>query len=352
VSEALTGRDGALVELALDVTRQLVTPRCLEILCRGALRLFGSAWAFAYLASDDGHDLACRAAAGEEGIEVFREALELLDEGLVRHLVPENPVRIEGITALIGGHEVEPEGPELPATGEALLVPTYSSAGRVGLLMLVQAVGLRFPPGVEGRAARLAQELVPAMDNLRTVGSLRDLVIRDDTADCFNRRYLDQILEDETERSRRFGGRFALIFLDMDNLKEVNTHHGHAAGSRVLYEASVRVSRSVRSIDRIFRYGGDEFVVLLPSTGLEGAREVAERIRRDLASLPYELPSGARVQLSASSGVAAWPEHGPSGRRVIEQADAAMRSVKSVGKNAVAVAPLGERSEETERDDA
>ncbi|HNX19694.1 MAG TPA: GGDEF domain-containing protein, partial [Acidobacteriota bacterium] len=182
-------------------------------------------------------------------------------------------------------------------------------------------------------------EAAPALDNLRTVASLRELVIRDDTADCYNRRYLDHTLEDEVERARRFGGRLAVIFLDMDNLKEVNTAHGHAAGSRVLYEASVRIGASIRSIDKLFRYGGDEFVIILPGTGLDGAREVAERVRRELADFPFTLPSGVQAAVSASSGIAAWPEHGPAGRAVVAAADNAMRAVKFRGKNSVGMAP-------------
>jgi diguanylate cyclase (GGDEF)-like protein len=144
------------------------------------------------------------------------------------------------------------------------------------------------------------------------------------------------------ERARRFGGCFAVIFIDMDNLKDVNTRHGHAAGSRVLYEASVRMTRSVRSIDRLFRYGGDEFVVLLPGTGTQGGSEVAERIRRELAKSPFLVASGAHVNLTASFGVASWPGHGETGRQIVETADTAMREVKEGGKDGIAVAGGGE----------
>lgn len=343
--------DSSILEAALRTTRHLVAERCLEALCKESLALLAGHWSLAFLATDDGHDLAFRASAGKTGLSALESAFEVLDAGLVRHFAPNGPESLSSAIDLLsreGGEEAD-----LPEMGPALLVPLFSSAGRVGLLLVVHRPGGRYAQKEALRAARLAQEIVPALDNLRTVRSLRELVIRDDTADCFNRRYLDQILEDETERSRRFGGKYSLIFLDMDNLKEVNTHHGHSAGSRVLYEASVRISRTVRSIDRLFRYGGDEFVILLPGTSLEGAREVAERIRVDLSKTPFELPSGARVALSASTGVSAWPEHGPSGRKVVECADEAMRQVKARGKNAVAVAPL-ERDEEgtTRKDDS
>jgi len=255
----------------------------------------------------------------------------------VRHLAPGGPALIDDAEVLLPTGEQE----GLPSLGAALVVPLASAAGAVGLLVTIAARGELLAAEALRLAAELARELGPALDNLRSVESLRDLAIRDDTADCFNRRYLDQSLDDEVERCRRFGGGFALIFLDMDNLKDVNTTHGHAAGSRVLYEASVRMARSIRSIDRLYRYGGDEFVIILPGTSLEGAQEVADRIRRELSRSAYQVTESGSVRLSASAGVAAWPEHGPSARSVIEAGDGAMRLVKDAGKNGVGVARRG-----------
>ncbi len=326
----------AIVRLALAVTRQLVEESCLAVLSEGAGALLGGRWTLAYLVSEDGNDLRRVAGSGPRGLQALARRLDLLDEGLIRVLAPAGPAILDGASALLeAGTKTDGEVPDL---GAALLTPLHSGAGRAGLLLSLTARGEGFDTSALRRAAALADELIPALDNLRTVASLRELVIRDDTADCFNRRFLDQTLEDETERCRRFGSRFALIFLDMDNLKEINTRHGHAAGSRVLYEASVRISRSIRSIDRLFRYGGDEFVVLLPGTVLEGAAEVAERIRRELSTTPFEVAPGALVQLTASLGVAAWPDHGSGAREVVEAADQVMREIKAHGKDAVAVA--------------
>lgn len=327
---------GILEETILAATRRLEREPCLQALARGGLELLGGAVGLGYLPSASGDDLECVAGAGEGDPGIWRQALGVLDAGLIQHLTPGGPALVEDGEALL------PTGEEagLPELGQALLVPLPAISGSPGLLLLFTLRGDRFAPAACAKAAELAREAVPALENLRTVESLRELVIRDDTADCYNRRYLDKVLEDETERARRFGAPFAVIFLDMDNLKEVNTLHGHAAGSRVLYEASVRISRSVRSIDRLFRYGGDEFVIMLPGTHLEGAREVADRIRRELAGKPFELGSGARVILTASAGVASYPEHGPSGRSVLEAGDTAMRRVKEHGKNSVGMAPL------------
>lgn len=330
--------DSRILSIALEATRRLVPEACLGAVIEGLLGVAGGEWGLAFLVSDDGNDLRLVAAKGEEGALELGKAFDPLDAGLIRHLTPEGPLRLDQARPLLAGGQGS--GAWEDRLGAALLAPLYSSAGRVGLILLLAGAGRGFEPDAEVVCEGLSRAVAPALDNLRTVTSLRELVIRDDTADCFNRRYLDQTLEDEAERSRRFGGRFAAIFLDMDNLKEINTRHGHAAGSRVLYEASVRMSRSIRSIDRLFRYGGDEFVVLLPGTTLKGAREVAERIRQEVAGTPFEVAPGALVALTASAGVSAWPEHGRSGRRVVEAADAAMRGVKAAGKNDIAVAPL------------
>jgi diguanylate cyclase (GGDEF)-like protein len=330
----MTDLDPRLLEVALDVTRHLSRDECLERLAGGALELLGGDWGLAYVSSADGEDLVCAAVAGDQESAAVRETLGVLDAGLIRHLAP------EGSRLMKQGADLVPEDkePGLPAFGQALLIPLDCATGRFGLLLLLQPEGGEFPYGSREMADLLAKEVGPALENLRAVESLRELVIRDDTADCFNRRHLEQVLADEVERVRRFGGRFTIIFVDMDNLKDVNTRHGHAAGSRVLYEASVRITRSIRSIDRLFRYGGDEFVVLLPGTGLDGGQEVAERIRSELAQAPFEVASGAHVGLTASFGVAGCPGQGKTGRKIVEAADAAMREIKNRGKNGIAVA--------------
>ncbi len=320
--------------IALEVTRRFERTACFEALCEGALEVLGGRWALAYLSSDSGDDLDLIVGRGEEGMEALAKAIEVLDAGLVFHLAPEGASVLEEASALL------PAGVGIahPPVGSALLLPLSSSGGRVGCLLLFGGRGEPWAAETLARADRLGAECSAAMDNLRSIEALRELVIRDDTADCYNRRHLDASLEDEVERARRFGSMLSVIFLDLDNLKSVNTRFGHSSGSRVLHEASVRIGRTVRSIDRLFRYGGDEFVVLLPGTGLDGAREVAERIRREVADTPFHLSGDEKVELTISTGVSCWPFHGQSGRKVLEVADRVMREVKATGKNRVAVA--------------
>ncbi|MDH3283249.1 MAG: GGDEF domain-containing protein [Acidobacteriota bacterium] len=329
--------DSSLLPLVLDATRALELGECLARIARGALDLFPARFSLAYSITASGEDLECVAAAGDGGgeddepLRLVRLAFGLLDADLVRHLASDGSALLDAADVLVPTGEDE----ALPPLGAALLVPLESSTSRIGLLLLLLEPGREAPAAWRERATGLERELRPALDNVKEVEMLRQLVVRDDTTDCYNRRCLEENLDEEVERARRFGGRFAVIFLDMDNLKEVNTVHGHAAGSKVLRDASVRIGRTIRSIDRLYRYGGDEFVTILPGTDLDGAREVAERIRGELSNQPFEIPPGARVTLTASTGIAVWPDHSGTGRGVVKAADDAMRRVKASGKDGV-----------------
>ncbi|UCF68849.1 MAG: GGDEF domain-containing protein [Acidobacteriota bacterium] len=323
-----------VLRIALEATRSLERAECLQRIAEGALSVCGGEYALGYLLAADREELDCVASAGGDEVGSLRRLLEVFDADLAIGLTRAGPELVADANTLVPSDEVA----LLPDLGQALLAPLRSSAGQVGLLLLVTRYGQRFDSGARRVLAQLGDELVAALDNLRWIQGLRELVIRDDTADCYNRRHLDQSLREELERARRYGGHFAIIFLDLDNLKQVNTAHGHATGSRVLREASIRIARSIRGVDRLFRFGGDEFVVLLPGTDLSGGREVAERVGRELSKTPVFSVGGAPVRVTASTGIAAWPEHGNEPRTLIEAADAAMQRVKGSGKDGVEVA--------------
>ena len=126
----------------------------------------------------------------------------------------------------------------------------------------------------------------------------------------FNSRHLFSITEVELERSRRFNLPFSLIFIDLDHFKRVNDLHGHLTGSRLLAEIARTIKHSVRGIDSAFRYGGDEFIVLLPQTGKDAALEVTQRLLHALRDTRYLLAEGLEVRMMASFGIASYPEDG------------------------------------------
>ena len=165
---------------------------------------------------------------------------------------------------------------------------------------------------------------------------LQQKTIQDDLTTAFNRRYLDAYLDEELERDRRYGRTFSILFFDLDHLKDVNDRHGHLAGSRALREVAQLIQSKLRKSDRIFRYGGDEFVVTLPETGAEGALRVAHRLRRAVRSHHFLAAEGLVVTLTASFGVATFPHDGSSQEELIRTADQAMYRVKTHTRDGVA----------------
>jgi diguanylate cyclase (GGDEF)-like protein len=173
------------------------------------------------------------------------------------------------------------------------------------------------------------------------VRAIRELTIKDDTASCYNRRYFEEFILEEMSRANRFKTPMSLIFFDMDNLKDVNTRLGHAAGSRTLLEVSERVRGKIRKFDKLFRFGGDEFCIVLPETEWHGATEVAERVREAIAGRPFLTatrgPQGAQP-MTASFGIASFPLHARTKEELVQRADRAMQSIKASTKNGIATA--------------
>jgi diguanylate cyclase (GGDEF)-like protein len=182
----------------------------------------------------------------------------------------------------------------------------------------------------------------PAMANIQTVSELRETAVRDDLAGCYNRRHFETFLAEEIARARRFRTRVSIVFFDMDNLKSVNTAHGHTMGSRSLQEVSERIDGRIRKIDKLFRFGGDEFCVILPETDTRGARHAAERARKAIAESPVLAAEVGGVGMTASLGIATFPDHAGSAEDLVQAADRAMQSVKRGGKNGIGVAVRAE----------
>jgi diguanylate cyclase (GGDEF)-like protein len=180
-----------------------------------------------------------------------------------------------------------------------------------------------------------------AIQNVRAVERIQELTITDDCTGLFNSRHLFSITEVELERSRRFNLPFSLIFIDLDHFKRVNDLHGHLTGSRLLAEIARTIKHSVRGIDSAFRYGGDEFIVLLPQTGKDAALEVTQRLMHALRDTHYLLAEGLEVRMMASFGIASYPEDGNSIQEIIGAADQMMYLVKNSSRGNIAVAQRG-----------
>jgi diguanylate cyclase (GGDEF)-like protein len=160
----------------------------------------------------------------------------------------------------------------------------------------------------------------------------------DDLTRLYNVRYLYRTLEIEIRRARRYASSVSVVFMDLDGFKLVNDAYGHRAGSVTLTEVAEVITSSVRDSDFVARFGGDEFVLMLPETGAKAALQMAERVRTHISSHRFSGGVGASIHLTASFGVASFPEHAAEVEKLIELADAAMYEAKERNKNNVRLA--------------
>jgi diguanylate cyclase (GGDEF)-like protein len=157
-----------------------------------------------------------------------------------------------------------------------------------------------------------------------------------------NYRHLEETLRWEVERSARYAKPLAVIALDLDLFKEVNDSYGHPTGDAVLVEVARRLEREIRDVDRAFRQGGEEFVVLLPETDLAGGITVAERLGaalRDTAVIVE--PGDLAIKVTVSIGIAMYPEHGDTGAKLLAAADDALYAAKAAGRDTYRIARGG-----------
>ncbi len=191
---------------------------------------------------------------------------------------------------------------------------------------------------------RLLESLVVlaslALENAKLYRETQDLAVTDGLTKLLLRRVLLEKLDQELHRAKDKDSPLSLVLLDIDHFKSVNDTYGHPAGDAVLREVAARVKRSVRDVDVCGRYGGEEFMVLLPQTPLEGALLVAERIREAVKAKPFEL-RGEERRITVSLGVAVYPLHSDNGRALIEASDEALYKSKENGRDRVTAAKEG-----------
>jgi diguanylate cyclase (GGDEF)-like protein len=152
---------------------------------------------------------------------------------------------------------------------------------------------------------------------------------------------LYKTLETEVYRSSRFGYEFSVLFIDLDHFKAVNDTHGHLVGSKLLAEIGYLVKAQLRLIDFAFRYGGDEFVVLLPQTGKDSALVVAKRLRDALRASNFCREEGLNLNVRASIGLATYPHDARDAHDIIRQADEMMYLVKNTTRDNIGIAQRG-----------
>jgi diguanylate cyclase (GGDEF)-like protein/PAS domain S-box-containing protein len=187
-------------------------------------------------------------------------------------------------------------------------------------------------------ANTLAEQIGLSVANIRLREALRNQSIRDPLTGLYNRRYLEDVMARLARRSMRAGQSLGILMLDLDNFKQFNDTYGHDAGDTVLRETASLLLKSVRAEDVVCRFGGEEFVALLPMADLKATQARAEDIREKLHSLSVMHQGRSLGIITVSVGVAGLPQHGGSPRELLEAADAALYRSKKEGRDRVTVA--------------
>ena len=184
-----------------------------------------------------------------------------------------------------------------------------------------------------------------ALDNALRVQRAEALSVTDDLTQLYNSRFLSQALRREAKRSVRSGQPLSLLFIDLDGFKGINDQHGHLYGSRAMVEAAVLIRECSRETDVAARFGGDEFAVVLPETGSDGALAVAGRVRDRVRGHLFLEAQGIKFRLTASTGVATMPSSAATGEELLQAADDAMYWVKAHGKDGIRLARASSRED-------
>ena len=226
-------------------------------------------------------------------------------------------------------------------TRSIICVPLRSRLRVLGVIQLVNVDLSRFHEQEVFFLQALCDYAAIAIENARWVEKIQELTITDDCTGLFNARHLYKTLETEVYRSTRFGYEFSILFIDLDHFKQVNDTHGHLIGSKLLAEIGYLIKAQLRLIDFAFRYGGDEFVVLLPQTGKDSALVVAKRLRDALRASSFCREEGLNLNVRASLGLATFPHDARTAHDIIRQADEMMYLVKNSTRDNIGIAQLG-----------
>lgn len=195
---------------------------------------------------------------------------------------------------------------------------------------------------IDARMERLQKDLSQIQREIHSIQAQKELLEQEALTDpltmAMNRRAYEKRLREEWECFKRYDHVFSILMIDIDRFKDVNDYHGHIAGDLILKELTRRVKNIIRKTDLIFRYGGEEFVILLPGTSLDGAQEVAEKIRKTAEVIKF-LYKGSPISIRLSIGVTQVLSNDRSSSDVFDRVDAALYRAKSEGRNRVVTLP-------------
>ena len=205
-----------------------------------------------------------------------------------------------------------------------------------GILAVARESGRPFSQGDQDMVEIIAAHSANAINNILAFREVESLSVTDDLTHIYNYRFLKAALQREVERSSRYAHVFSILMIDVDHLKQFNDVHGHLKGSDLLRRlAQILLNRS-RAIDLVAKYGGDEFLIILPQTSTQGAEVMGNRICRAVAEVSFPLCEPGDITIS--TGVSSFPQHGANMEALLAAADAALFEAKRGGRNRVVAA--------------
>lgn len=224
-------------------------------------------------------------------------------------------------------------------TKTIVCVPITGRDRTHGVIELVNIpVGERFELDELPMLVNLAEYAAIALDNAHYVARIHELTITDDATRLYNARHLAFVLDSEIYRASRYGYKLSLVFIDLDRFKAVNDRYGHQIGSKLLFRIAELLKGHIRLIDSAFRYGGDEFVLVFPQTAKADALIAVRRLRELLRTRQFLEDDGIDHLVTASFGIASFPEDGTSREGLIAAADEAMYRAKGRNRDEIVLA--------------
>lgn len=279
----------------------------------------------------------------EAGLELFEvkgvetSVAELFTAAVLERMSGELPDECHSLRIRLNGTGAVAAGGDDSGIEEAFLILLRGKGSQRGVVVAFNEPGQELPDfsSKKKNILFLVEQSLLALENASNYSLAKDMLFIDDLSGLYNQRYLEVALDREMKRIGRFSSQLAVLFLDMDSFKQVNDTHGHLVGSRVLKEMGKLLRKSVRDVDVVIRYGGDEYTVILVETSPEIAANVAERIRSTVASHPFLAEEGYDIRLTCSIGFSCCPDDALTKEELLEMADQAMYTGKGRGKNCV-----------------